>query len=247
MKTGIIYCAENLLNGKRYIGQTVKSLAKRKSRHHSEAFIFNKKGKFYDALRKYGWDNFSWHILENIPVENLDERESYWIAKYRTLYEGYNMTEGGPTLIGHKHTEETKKKISDKLKGKSMRDVYLKNYGEEIGIQKYEEYIQKLNSSNGKGRTRLELFIERNGEEEGKRLYNEFVEKIREARRKKGSTNTITDFQEKYGIIEGNKKYNEFSNKMKSKKDLDETKIRKSLAKKKYWEEVHKQKKTPKL
>ncbi|HRT03206.1 MAG TPA: GIY-YIG nuclease family protein [Candidatus Diapherotrites archaeon] len=58
MKTGIIYCAENLLNGKRYIGQTIKSLAKRKSRHHSEAFIFNKSGKFYDALRKYGWDNF---------------------------------------------------------------------------------------------------------------------------------------------------------------------------------------------
>jgi len=242
MKRGIIYCAENLLNGKRYIGQTIKSLAKRKSRHHSEAFIFNKKGKFYDALRKYGWDNFSWHILENIPVENLDERESYWIAKYRTLYEGYNMTEGGPTLIGYKHTKETKKKIGDSRRGKSMKDIYIQNYGEELGMKKYEGYLEKLNKSNGKGRTRLELFIERNGEIEGRKKYEIFIQSIKDARKRSGSTNTLNDFIQKHGKTEGEKKYKEFSQKMKYKRDSEESRKKKSIAKKKYWEEWRKKK-----
>ena len=44
-------------------------------------------------------DNFSLEIIEdNIPFEQLNDREAYWIKYYNTFYlngEGYNMTEGG--------------------------------------------------------------------------------------------------------------------------------------------------------
>lgn len=182
MKAGIIYYAENISNGKRYIGQTVKSLAKRKSKHLAAAFIHGVDCKFYQALKKYGEDFFSWGILEEISIEKLDEREAFWIRRYRTLFEGYNMTEGGPTLLGHKHTEETKKKISESMNGRSMKDHYIEAYGKEEGIKKYEEYIEKLKEKNGKGRKRIDLFIEKHGEEEGKRRYNEMIRNIKKSR-----------------------------------------------------------------
>lgn len=159
----------------------MKSLAKRKSKHLAAAFIHGIDCKFYQALKKYGEDSFSWAIVEEVPIEKLDEREAYWIAKYRTLYEGYNMTEGGPTLIGHKHTEETKKRISESLKGKSMKDHYIETYGEQLGRKLYEKFILSIKEARKrKGSTN----IERYGEEEGNIKYLEFCNKLRNKKRR---------------------------------------------------------------
>lgn len=91
---GIIYKATNKINGKSYIGQTIKKLSERKRGHkwHSKN---NTKFHFYNALRKHGWENFSWKIIEQIPVEKLNDREVYFIEKYDTYDNGYNTTTGG--------------------------------------------------------------------------------------------------------------------------------------------------------
>ena len=91
----IIYKATNVINGKMYIGYCV-SFKNRKNRHLKCA----EKGivtKFYNAIRKYGKDNFTWDILED-NVENINklkEREVYYIKHLNTYNDGYNSTLGG--------------------------------------------------------------------------------------------------------------------------------------------------------
>ena len=180
---GLIYLASNLLTNKVYVGQTTTSLNKRKAKHlqNSNTDLNN---RFYQAIRKHGIDSFEWEVLEEVENNNLDEREIYWIRKFNSLYEGYNMTIGGGTLLGHVHTKETKEKQSKANKGISMRDRYIEKYGEEKGLSVYEEYCDKLRKTNGKGRTRLENFKDRYGEMEGQKKYDSFMIKIKSTRPK---------------------------------------------------------------
>jgi group I intron endonuclease len=211
---GIIYCAENLQNGKKYIGQTVVSLKLRKQKHLDNAFKYNLPNRFYEALRKYGESNFKWKILESeIPAKELDDKEIFYVNQFGSFGFGYNMTEGGSTLQGYSHSRKTKDKIGNSLKGRSNRDHYIKRYGEEIGMKKYEKYLGDMKEKRT-GRTRLSTYIEKWGEEEGNRRYNIFIESIKEARKRKGPTNTIECFIEQYGIDEGQIKYAEFCHKM---------------------------------
>ena len=90
-------------SGGRYIGQTTRTEAKRWRQHcelanklssHTYNTILSR------AIRKYGGDNFSVEILEdNIPDDELDSREIYYIEHYHTFVDdkqgGYNMTRGG--------------------------------------------------------------------------------------------------------------------------------------------------------
>ena len=216
---GIIYCAENIENGKKYIGQTKMSFEKRKRRHYNCAFRYKREGRFYDAIRKYGFENFNWSILEkNISLRKLDEKEIFYIQKFDTFHNGYNMTEGGSILKGYKHSQKTKDKIRNTNRGISNKERFIQRFGETEGIEKYNSYILSTSIKNGKGKTRLKLFIERNGEKKGKKLYEIFVNSIKEARKRKGSTNTLKDYIERYGEIEGPHKYVEFCEKLRNKK-----------------------------
>lgn len=211
---GIIYLASNLITGKQYVGQTTKTLKERKAKHLQNAQT-DLNNKLYQAIRKHGIDSFKWEILEEANgKDNLDEREIFWIKEFNTLYEGYNMTIGGGTLYGHKHTEESKKKISESRKGISMKDIYMEKYGEIKGMEKYEGYIEKLNQTNGKGRKRIDLFIEKHGEEEGRKRYKEMIESMRE--KKKG--NKLSE-EHKRKISEGGrgiKRSEEFKEKLRA-------------------------------
>ena len=76
---GIIYCYTNLINGKKYIGQTINP-SQRYSAHKSTHL--NEKDPEYDslfhrALRKYGWDNFKYEVLnETDDINLLNELEA---------------------------------------------------------------------------------------------------------------------------------------------------------------------------
>lgn len=116
---GIIYCAQNKVNGKRYIGQTCRSLGERRRDH--ERWVRKPSSApspsvFVSALRKYGVDSFKWSIVfDGIPNEDLNEYEIDAIAVYKTLSpNGYNlMTGGGANGL---HSEDTKKKLSEASK-----------------------------------------------------------------------------------------------------------------------------------
>lgn len=124
--TGYIYMIENRINKKKYIGQT-NDAKTRKIRHwcnlRNNQHINN---HLQNSWNKYGKKNFRFKIIEeNIPLDELDDRERYWIKYYDTYEgEGYNFTSGGNVLrgeenpfYGKKHTEETKKIMSIKAKG----------------------------------------------------------------------------------------------------------------------------------
>ena len=70
---------------------------------------------------KHGKDAFAWEVLhENVPLEMLDNLESQHIRLWRCLSNGYNLLSGGQT--NKEHSDETKKRISESLKGKMAGD-----------------------------------------------------------------------------------------------------------------------------
>lgn len=89
---------------KSYIGQTTKTLAQRAQTNGQG---YKQCPVFYEAILKYGWDNFTVEILYEITTEDLDELiqqlnvlEAQSIKQYQTLSPfGYNLTPGGDNKI----------------------------------------------------------------------------------------------------------------------------------------------------
>lgn len=104
MINGIIYKVTNKINGKVYIGLTTKELKVRKSKHLYASNCSEKTSIiFYNAIKKYGWDSFTWEIIDqSYDTENLKEKERFWIKHYESNLIGYNMTEGGDGVTGLK-------------------------------------------------------------------------------------------------------------------------------------------------
>jgi group I intron endonuclease len=118
--SAIIYLAENTINHKKYVGFTSKSLKHRINEHEKNA-LRNSEFIFHRAIRKYGFDAFTWQILESNEDANytLNVLEPKWIKESNSYYlegQGYNMTRGGEGAVGAKRSKETKKKISNALK-----------------------------------------------------------------------------------------------------------------------------------
>lgn len=88
---GIIYKYTSP-SGKSYIGQTIYS---KKIREGKDGKEYRECPVFYNAIQKYGIENFSYEILEECDNSLLDEKEKYYIKKYDTFNNGYNLTEGG--------------------------------------------------------------------------------------------------------------------------------------------------------
>ena len=87
-----IYKLVNNVNGDFYVGKTTQSLNKRFVNHRSTA---NLGSKYYvhNAMRHYGYNNFTIELLEEVSTEQeLNEREIYWISHLKPKY---NMHEGG--------------------------------------------------------------------------------------------------------------------------------------------------------
>ena len=102
-----IYCYTNLINGKKYVGQTC-NIQRRCYQHRHSAYHPNDKdynALFHCKIREYGITNFSFQILEEIDTVDLsyvDEREIFWIEKLNTYVrngQGYNLTYGGQGKI----------------------------------------------------------------------------------------------------------------------------------------------------
>ena len=112
---GRIYKITNKLNGKFYVGKTMKSLSTRFYKHCYDAVKRNSRCYFHKAIRKYGKENF---VIEEIEVcqNDLGNREIFWIS---SLKPEYNQTLGGDGgILGYSNTEETKELLSLKRKGK---------------------------------------------------------------------------------------------------------------------------------
>lgn len=115
MKEFIVYMHENKINHKKYIGITCQKPSQRW--RGGKGY---KIGLFKKAIDKYGWDNFNHVVLfEHLSKEEACKKEMELIDKYNTMNTnyGYNLCEGGNLTLGYHHTEESKKKMSEKRKG----------------------------------------------------------------------------------------------------------------------------------
>jgi group I intron endonuclease len=112
---GCIYRIKNLLNNQKYIGQTHRTLDVR-FQEHCGTSTTSVSPKLKNAIRKYGKSNFTIESIwegECTEVE-LDTKEMELIKSEGTLHpNGYNLTLGGS---GGRHSDETKKLISEKSK-----------------------------------------------------------------------------------------------------------------------------------
>lgn len=140
----IIYKATNSVTGKVYIGQTIKSLAKRRSEH-----IYNSKrgcdSYFYKSVNKYGSDIFEWDVLcECDTKEELDEMEFHYIRQYKISTGVYNLTDGGDGSHGRLVSTETKKKMSEANKGRQISDDLRKKFSENRRGENNPNYGNKM-------------------------------------------------------------------------------------------------------
>ncbi|MBC5667289.1 GIY-YIG nuclease family protein [Eubacterium sp. BX4] len=114
-----IYCIENIINNKKYIGQSVN--IEDRWRHHINELKRNEHDNKYlqRSYNKYGLDNFKFYILEQCNQKDLDDKEIYWITKLDTYKNGFNLTKGGSGIKNWTPSDEYKKKISKIVSGKN--------------------------------------------------------------------------------------------------------------------------------
>lgn len=127
-----IYKFTNKLNQKVYIGQT-NNIENRKRNHKSESFNPKANGynlPFHIAIRKYGWENFDFEILEeisdNFNIDYVNEREIYFIKKYDSQVKankGYNVTLGGAGFSRSKLAFEEQVGLSKLFSIEEVKDI----------------------------------------------------------------------------------------------------------------------------
>ena len=168
-------------NGKRYVGQTVQ-LEKRMMQHSTQALNPNCASydcAFHRAIRKYGIENFKFEILEeNIPRTMLDEREIYWINEMNSFGKnGYNLTLGGRGNLGREWSEEQRKRLSEMNTGKNLGHVVTEETRRKIGLKnkgkshpRSEETKKKISEHNARA-VRKSVTFENNGTYHGKAFY----------------------------------------------------------------------------
>jgi group I intron endonuclease len=139
-----IYCIENLIDGKKYIGKDVRINRELRIKVHKNELRNNRHVNIYlqRAWNKYGENNFKFYVVEICQRRSLVKKEKYYIREWCTKAPaGYNMTDGGDGMlnpsqevrekwskqrIGRKASEETKMKMSKSGIGKHLGVVVKK-------------------------------------------------------------------------------------------------------------------------
>lgn len=110
----IIYKFTNVVNGKCYIGQSIQKNPKSRFYDHFSKSKNPNKSHFHYALKKYGIDKFTFEIIDS--AENLDDLnslEQYYIQKFNSINEGYNLRQGGDNKLHNPESIE-RMRISQK-------------------------------------------------------------------------------------------------------------------------------------
>lgn len=164
---GEIYKITCLVNDKKYIGQTKThrfrsgrnewypaGSQKRFKEHIKEAFGVNPRGstRLNHALKKYGVESFTVDIICSCELNELDEKERFYITQYDSRETGYNLTDGGqfasvyPNFSAYESNSVSQMKliddertlylgqIKDSIKSVHMDDVTISFHGIRMDI-----------------------------------------------------------------------------------------------------------------
>lgn len=105
-------------SGKCYIGQTTRTWEWRASADPIKGY--HSSTKFKNAIRKYGWENFTHEILEDgiVDLDELNIREKFWIEHFDSVRTGYNSLNGATGI-----SYPAKGEIPEKLRGLSKAEL----------------------------------------------------------------------------------------------------------------------------
>ena len=177
-----VYMIENIINNKKYIGQSI-NIFKRKNQHFNNALNGSKKCcVLYNAIRKYGEDKFKFSILEECSIEELNEKEKLWIKNLNTIEpNGYNLLDGGGEKT--KVHESTKEKISKFQKGRKKTKEEIDKI--KAGVQrKYNSgWVSPNKGKKLKGKV-LDNLIKRNKSRKGISAWNKGIPFSEESKNK---------------------------------------------------------------
>lgn len=141
-----IYKIQNKINGKIYIGQS-NNIERRLKEHCCPEAYKRSRIPVDIAIHKYGKENFIFEVVEECSLEQLNQREEFWIQYFNSYKTGYNCSKGGEQQsIGsnngraclteedvveirkayarHERQKEVYKKYKDKIKFSSFQGVW---------------------------------------------------------------------------------------------------------------------------
>ena len=153
MKKFYVYVHTCNVNGKKYVGCTTRVKPELRWKE-GRGYWYNK--HFYSAILKHGWTNFQHEVFQVESEEEMYRKEVELISFYHSndpRY-GYNNSLGGEKgALGCKHSEESRKKMSEAKKGKTLSEDH-KRHIAETAKKRYLDHpeIRRKISESGKGK-----------------------------------------------------------------------------------------------
>ena len=199
-----VYVHTNKANGKMYVGITSQDPEAR----WKNGTGYDTSPKFYNAIKKYGWDNFEHEIFAaNLTEDEAHNIEKLLIEKFELQNDkyGYNIKEGGNGGI---IPQETRIKIGNANRGRKATELAKQHLSEaHKGKKLSPEHAKAIADANrGRPRTEKELaFYKRHGENfrgenhpmYGKHYSDEIRKHFSEAKKKYFETHTALPHNEK--------------------------------------------------
>lgn len=160
-------------NGKKYIGITTLDLERRwaNGKNYEKQMVYN-------AIKKYGWGNIKHELLfENLTKEQAEKKEIELISLYKTSDRnfGYNIELGGNSY--GKKSEETKQKISKKLKGRVFTEEAKKKMSASAKKKKLTQQ-HKNNIGKSLSKEKCHWFGTKRTKQEKERIMDYFAKRI---------------------------------------------------------------------
>lgn len=134
-----IYCWTNQINNKKYVGQST-DIMKRKMAHLASVNYTD--SLLIRAFKKYGIQNFTFEILEIVEIEELNDKERFYIEKLESYYtsgKGYNMTRGGQDSLNGESNPNSS--LTDEEVLEIRTRIFIKKEGTKEVYQDFKEKI----------------------------------------------------------------------------------------------------------